>query len=112
MALVVITSPAAAAPATAAAAAVLLILRYNWHHLQEVPGVGAAPRTWGASNTASMHSTKPGTTILSVIYNAIISYSIDMNIKHFQGHCACECCLGKLVRIYCTAAATNTIANV
>ena len=46
MALVVITS-AAAAPATAAAGAVLLILRCTWHHLKELPGVGAAPRTWG-----------------------------------------------------------------
>ena len=45
MALVVITS-AAAAPATAAAGAVV-ILRCTWHPLQELPGVGAAPRTWG-----------------------------------------------------------------
>ena len=81
MALVVITSAAAAAPATAAAGAVV-ILRCTWHHLQELPGVGAAPRTWGASNTAPRHSTKPGTAIYSVIYNAIILYSIDMHIKH------------------------------
>ena len=47
MALVVITSAAAAAPATAAAGAVVRILRCTWHHLQELPGVGAAPRTWG-----------------------------------------------------------------
>ena len=82
MALVVITSAAAAAPATAAAAAVVLNLRHTWYHLQELPGGGAAPRTWGASNTASGHSTKTGTAIHSVIYNAIISYNIDMHIKH------------------------------
>ena len=82
MALVVITSAAAAAPATAAAGAVIQILRCTWHHLQELPGVGAAPRTWGASNTAPRHSTKPETAIHSVIYNAIISYSIDMHINH------------------------------
>ena len=35
-----------------------------------------------ASNTAPRHLTKPGTAIHSVIYNAIISYSIDMHIKH------------------------------
>ena len=46
MALVVITSAAAAAPATAAAGAVLLILRRLWHHLQELPGAGAAPLSW------------------------------------------------------------------
>ena len=44
MALVVITS-AAAAPATAAAGAVVLIMRCTWHHLQELPGAGAAPLT-------------------------------------------------------------------
>ena len=44
MALVVITSAAAAAPATAAAA-VVLIMRCTWHHLQELPGAGAAPLT-------------------------------------------------------------------
>ena len=55
-------------------------------HLAPPPGTaggsGGAADVGGASNTASGHSTKPGTAIHSVIYNAIISYSIDMHIKH------------------------------
>ena len=83
MALVVITSAAVTAPATAAAAAVVLTLRRTWHHLQAQTGaMGGAAVVEGASNTATGHSTKPGTAIHSVIYNAIISYSIDMHIKH------------------------------
>ena len=55
-------------------------------HLAPPPGTaggrGGAVVVAGAFNTAPRHSTKPGTAIYSVIYNAIISYSIDMHIKH------------------------------
>ena len=55
-------------------------------HLAPPPGTGGgrggAAVMAGASNTAPGHSTMPATAIYSVIYNAIISYSIDMHIKH------------------------------
>ena len=55
-------------------------------HLAPPPGTaggkGGAVVVAGAFNTPPRHSTKPGTAIYSVIYNAIISYSIDMHIKH------------------------------
>ena len=56
-------------------------------------GRGGAVVVAGAFNTAPGHSTMPATAIYSVIYNAFISYSIGMHIKHeqrhIQGHCAC-----------------------
>ena len=55
-------------------------------HLAPPPGTGGgrggAAVVAGASNTAPGHSTMPATAIHSVIYNAIILYSIDMHIKH------------------------------
>ena len=83
MALVVITSAAAAAPATAAAG--------RWHEPCATPGThlesqagdrGGAAAELGASNMAPGHLTKTANAIYSVIYNAIILYSIDMHIKH------------------------------
>ena len=82
MALVVITSAAADAPATAAAA-VVLILRRTWHHLQAQPGaMGGAADVDGGIQYGTWRLNKVGTAIHSVIYNAIISYSIDMHINH------------------------------
>ena len=71
------------APATAAAAAVALTLRRP----KQSPtvtggGQGGAAVAAGASNTAPGHSAMTAKAIYSVIYNAIISYSIDMHIKH------------------------------
>ena len=81
MALVVITSAAVTAPATAAA--VVLTLCRTWHNLQaQAGGRSGATDVGGASNTTPGHSTMLATAIYSVIYNAIISYSIDMHIKH------------------------------
>ena len=52
-------------------------------HLQAQAGArGGAAVAAGASNTAPGHSTMPANAIYSVIYNAIILYSIDMHIKH------------------------------
>ena len=45
-------------------------------------GRGGAAAELGASNMAPGHSTKTANAIYSVIYNAIILYSIDMHIKH------------------------------
>ena len=82
MALVVITSAVVTAPATAAAA-VALTLRRPWPQPTVTGGgQGGATAELGASNMAPGHSTKTANAIYSVIYNAIISYSIDMDIKH------------------------------
>ena len=71
MALVVITSATAASPAAPGP-----------HLESQARDRGAAAAELGASNMAPGHSTKTANAIYSVIYNAIISYSIDMHIKH------------------------------
>ena len=51
-------------------------------HLQPQVGARNGATVAGASNTAPGHSAMTATAIYSVIYNAIILYSIDMHIKH------------------------------
>ena len=77
MALVVITSAAVNAPGHGGGGG------GTWHNLQAQPGaMGGGAVVDGGIQYGTWRLNKVGTAIHSVIYNAIISYSIDMHIKH------------------------------